>query len=689
MSGDLDPTGRGEKIYEEFEHYVIPPSLNDRIWDIEDFKNFHENTTKDKEAIVKWWEGWADKLSWFKKWERVLDDSNPPFYKWFVGAETNLSYLCLDWQIEQGRKNKVALIWEGEPFNEVINWPREIKKFTFYDLFRRSNRIAYALREKLNVKKGEILTFYLPMIPELPLYMLATQRICAKHSIVYSGFSAFALADRAITTGSKVIVTVDGFYRRGKIVKLKEIVDEAINICEERGHKIEKVIVVKRTDRNVIPWNKKTDVWHHEFIRYISENVKVEPLKCGSEDFSYILFTSGTTGLPKGTQHSIGGYAVGLYTTLKLIFDIKDEDIYWCAADIGWVTGHSYIVYGPLMSGATTIVYEGSPDYPAPDRWWNIIHRYGVTVFYTTPTAVRMLMKYPLDHVKKYDLSTLRIVHSVGEPINPEAFRWYYTNICREDCVASSTWWMTETGQILTGHFPGMEKIIPLKPGTNGFPLPGVKMEVVDEDGNLCSPGVRGYLVVTTPWPGMFMTLYKDPERYVENYWSKFPGKSYFYTGDYAVKDKDGYFWVLGRADDVLKIAGHRIGTAEIESAMITHSSVSEAAVIGKPHEIKGEIAHIFTVLKQGYIQSPELENELTKHLRKTIGPVVSSDAIILFVDMVPKTRSGKIMRRLLKSVVTESELGDITTLEDEKAIEEANKAYEYLRKVYEKAQKS
>ena len=689
LKSDSDPTGSGEKIYEEFEHYVIPSSLKDRIWDIEDFRNFHESTIKDKEAIVKWWEGWADKLSWFKKWEKVLDDSNPPFYKWFVGAETNLSYLCLDWQIEQGRKNKVALIWEGEPFNEVINRPKEIKKFTFYDLFRRSNRIAYALREKLNVKKGEIITFYLPMIPELPLYMLATQRIGAAHSIVYSGFSAVALADRAITAGSRVIVTADGFYRRGNIIKIKEIVDEAVDICEERGHKIEKVIVVKRTDRNDIPWNEKIDIWHHDFIRYISENVKVVPLKCGSEDFSYILFTSGTTGPPKGAQHSIGGYAVGLYTTLKLIFDIKDEDIYWCAADIGWVTGHSYIVYGPLMTGATTIMYEGAPDYPAPDRWWNLIHRYGVTVFYTTPTAVRMLMKYPLDHIKKYDLSTLRIVHSVGEPINPEAFRWYYTNICREDCVASSTWWMTETGQILTGHFPGMEKIIPLKPGTNGFPLPGVKMEVVDEDGNPCSPGIRGYLVVITPWPGMFMTLYKDPERYVENYWSKFPGKNYYYTGDYAVTDKDGYFWVLGRADDVLKIAGHRIGTAEIESALIKHSSVSEAACIGKPHDVKGEIAHIFTVLKQGYIQSPELENELMTHLRKTIGPVVSSDASILFVDMVPKTRSGKIMRRLLKSVVTESELGDITTLEDEKAIEEANKAYEYLRKVYEKKQKT
>ncbi|RLF61500.1 MAG: acetate--CoA ligase [Thermoplasmata archaeon] len=679
----------GEKIYEEFEHYIVPPSWKDKAWDIEEFRKFHESKTKNKEAIEKWWEEWANKLKWFKKWEKVLDDSNPPFYRWFVGAETNLSYLCLDWQIEQGRKNKIALIWEGEPFDEVTRRPKEIKKYTFYDLYRRTNRIAYALKEKLGVKEGEILTFYLPMIPELPLYMLAVQRIGGAHSIVYSGFSAHALAERAMAAGSRIIVTADGLYRRGKIIALKEIVDEAVDICKENGHEIEKVIVVKRTDRSAIPWNKKRDIWHHEFIRYISENVKVDPVPRGSEDFSYILYTSGTTGKPKGAQHSIGGYAVGLYATMKMIFDITDEDIYWCAADIGWVTGHSYIVYGPLMTGATTLMYEGAPDYPGPDRWWNIIHRYGVTIFYTSPTAIRMLMKFPLDYVKKYDLSTIRIMHSVGEPINPEAWKWYYTHILNEDGVASSTWWMTETGHILTGHFPGLGKIFPLKPGTNGFPLPGVKMEVLDEEGNPCPPGERGYLVVTTPWPGMFMTLYQDPERYLEVYFSKYKDKGwYYYTGDFAVKDKDGYIWVLGRADDVLKVAGHRIGTAEVESAMIKHPAVAEAACIGKPHEIKGEIPYIFTVLKQGFIPSPDLEKELKMHLRKTIGPVVASDATILFVDMVPKTRSGKIMRRLLKAVVTGSKLGDTTTLEDKKAIEEAEKAYEHLRKAYENAEK-
>ena len=678
-----------EKIYEEFGHYVVPPSWKDKVWDINEYQKFYESTVKDKESIEKWWEEWANKLSWFKKWDKVLDDSNPPFYRWFVGAETNLAYLCLDWQIEQGRKNKLALIWEGEPYDEMTRRPKDLRKFTYYDLYRRSNRIAYALREKLDVKKGEILTFYMPMIPELPLYMLAVQRLGAAHSIVYSGFSALALAERAMAAGSRIIVTADALYRNGKIIPLKEIVDEAIDICEENGHKIKHVIVVKRTDRPAIPWNKKRDIWHHEFIRYISENVKVDPVPLGSEDMSYILYTSGTTGKPKGAQHSIAGYAVGLYATMKLIFDIKEDDIYWCAADIGWVTGHSYIVYGPLMTGTTTIVYEGAPVYPWPDRWWHMIERYGVTVFYTSPTAIRMLMKFPLDYVKKHDLSTIRIFHSVGEPINPEAFRWYYKNIGKEDIVASSTWWMTETGHMLTGHFPGLGKIFPLKPGTNGYPLPGVKMEVLDENGNPCKPGERGYFVITTPWPGMFMTLYQDPQRYIDIYWARFSKKEenkwYYYTGDFAVKDQDGYLWVLGRADDVLNVAGHRVGTAEVESAMIMHPAVAEAACIGRPHEIKGETPFIFTVLKQGFVASPDLESELKIHLRKTIGPIVASDATILFVDMVPKTRSGKIMRRLLKAVITGQKLGDITTLEDETAIKEAEKAYEHLKTALEK----
>ncbi|MEM2350859.1 MAG: acetate--CoA ligase, partial [Thermoproteota archaeon] len=653
-----------------------------RVWDIEDFKKFHEETVKDKESVEKWWVKWAEQLPWFKKWNKVLDDSNLPFYRWFVGGEINLAYLCTDWQIEKGRKNKLAIIWEGEPVNEAGE-PKEVRKFTYYDVYRMSNRISSALRDKLGVKKGEVVTLYLPMLPELPFYMLALQRIGAKHSIVYSGFSAVALADRVEAAGSRIIVTADGLYRRGRIIKLKEVVDEAVKILEERGHSVEKVIIVRRTDRTDVPFNEFKDIWHSDFLKDVPENVKVDAVPLPSDDFSYILYTSGTTGAPKGSQESVGGYTVGLYATMNMIFDVKDDDIYWCTADIGWVTGHSYIVYGPLMTGLTSVMYEGAPDYPAPDRWWSIIERYGVTIFYTTPTAIRMLMKFPDELIKKHDLSTIRIAHSVGEPINPEAFRWLYANVCRSDAVCSSTWWMTETGHILTGHFPGLGKIYPLKPGTNGFTLPGVKADVIDEDGNSCPPGVRGYFVIKTPWPGMLMTLYKDPQRYVDVYWKRWEGC--FWTGDYAVRDQDGYFWILGRADDVIKVAGHRIGTAEVESAMIMHHAVAESACIGKPDEVKGEIPMIFTVLKQGYNGSPELEQELKMHLRKTIGPLVASDAVIVFINSVPKTRSGKIMRRLLRAVVAGKPLGDITTLEDEAAVKEVAEAYKMIKEAIEK----
>jgi acetyl-CoA synthetase len=675
---------KGIEVYKEFEVNIIPPSWKDRVWDKSDFKKWYESTVKDKKAIEAWWEKWANDIFWFKKWDKVLDDSNPPFYRWFVGGETNLAYLCTDWQIEQGRKNKLALIWEGEPWDEMLDQPKEVRKFTFYDLYRESNVISYALKEKLNVKKGEILTLYLPMIPELPLYMLAIQRLGAKHSAVYSGFSADALATRALDAGSRIIITADGLYRRGRIISLKPIVDEAIKICAQNGVKIEKVIVIRRIGHE-IPWNSNLDIWHHELVKDVPKNVRVPTERCGSDDFSYILYTSGTTAAPKGVQLPVGGYAVALYATMKLIFDAKDSDIYWCTADIGWVTGHSYIVYGPLSVGLTSIMYEGAPDFPRPDRWWSIIQRYGVTIFYTTPTAIRMLMRYPEELVRKYDLSTVRIAHTVGEPINPEAFKWYYKNVGREDIVASSTWWMTETGQMLTGHFPGLGKIFPLKPGTNGYPFPGVTLEVLDDDGNPCPPGVRGYLAITSPFPAMLMTLYKNPQRYLDVYWNRFKGKMYFYTGDFAIKDQDGYLWVLGRADDVLKVAGHRIGTAEIESAMIKHPAVAEAACTAKADQVKGEIPLIFTVLKQGYSQNPKLASELKMHLRATIGPIVASDAIITFVDSLPKTRSGKIMRRLLRAVVSGAPIGDVTSLEDGVAVEEAKKAYESVKEALER----
>ncbi|MET1124922.1 MAG: acetate--CoA ligase [Archaeoglobaceae archaeon] len=675
-----------EAMRKEFETYIIPPSWRDKVWNIEEFRKFHEETTKDKESICKWWEKWANELPWFKKWEKVLDDSNPPFYRWFVGAETNLAYLCTDWQIEQGRKNKVAIIWEGEPVDERGE-PKDVRKLTYYDLYRESNRIAMMLRDKLGVKKGEVLTFYLPMIPELPLFMLAVQRLGAGHSVVFSGFSAEALAVRVMDAGARIIVTADGVYRRGRVLNLKAVVDEAVKICEQQGHKVEKVIVVERVGGMDIPWNPERDVWFHELMSDIPKNARVDCVPMGSEDFSFVLYTSGTTGRPKGAQHSVAGYAVHLYATMKMIFDIRDDDIFWCTADIGWITGHSYIVYGPLMHGATVVMYEGAPDYPDISRWAAMIERYGVTIFYTAPTAIRMLMRFPEENYTKHDLSTLRIIHSVGEPINPEAWRWYYRVFGREDVVCSSTWWMTETGGILTGHFPGLGKIFPLKPGTNGFPIPGVKMEVFDDEGNPVKPGERGYLVVSTPWPGMLMTLFKDPNRYIEVYFGKYKHKGwYYYTGDFAMIDQDGYIWVLGRADDVLKVAGHRIGTAEVESAMVKHPAVAEAACVGKSDPVKGEIPLIYVVLKKGYEPSPQMVEELKKHLRATMGPVVASDALITFVETLPKTRSGKIMRRLLRAVAEGKPLGDVTTLESDVAVEEAKKAYEMVKAALERS---
>jgi acetyl-CoA synthetase len=675
---------QAEDLYKEFDIHIIPPSWKDRAWDPADFKTWYATTVRDKKAIEAWWEKWANELFWFKKWNTVLDDSHPPFYRWFVGGETNLAYLATDWQIELGRKDKTALIWEGEPWDEASQKPKEVKKFTYGDLHRESNIIGYALREKLKVKKGEILTFYVPMIPELPLYMLAVQRLGARHSIVYSGFSADALATRAMDSGSRIIVAADGLFRRGKTVSLKPIVDDAVKICAKNGHKIEKVIVVKRVGQE-IAWDKETDIWHHDLIADVPKNASVPAEKCGSEDFSYILYTSGTTAAPKGAQLPVGGYAVGLRATMQMIFDVRQDDVYWCTADIGWVTGHSYIVYGPFLMGLTSLMYEGAPDFPKPDRWWSILARHGVTLFYTAPTAIRMLMKFPEELVRKHDLSKVRIAHSVGEPINPEAFRWYYKNVGREDIVASSTWWMTETGHMLTGHYPGLGKIFPLKPGTNGYPLPGVTMEVLNDDGDPCPPNTRGYLAITSPWPGMLMTLFKNPERYIDTYWSRFRGRTYFYTGDFAVRDPEGYLWILGRADDVLKVAGHRIGTAEIESAMTRHPAIAESACVGKDDPVKGQTPFIFAVLRQGYAPTPELAAQVKAHLRTTIGPLVASDSTITFVDSVPKTRSGKIMRRLLKAIIAGATLGDVTTLEDGVAVQEAKKAYDDLKSALER----
>jgi acetyl-CoA synthetase len=574
----------------------------------------------------------------------------------------NASYLCVDRHLKNWRRNKVSIYWEGENGEE--------KTLSYSQLGREVNRLASALK-KLGVNDGDRVAIYLPMIPELPIAMLATARIGAIHTVVFSGFSAMALADRINETETKVLITADGSFRRGKSLVLKEIVDAAL----ENTPSIKNVIVVKRTGQEV-KMNEGRDLWYHEIVKDAEENVPPEPFE--STHPLYILYTSGTTGKPKGIVHSTGGYMVFINSMYKWVFDIQEESVYWCTADVGWVTGHSSIVYAPLMQGASILVYEGAPDYPKPDRWWEIIEKYKVTIFYTSPTAIRMFMRYGEEWPKKHDLSSLTILGSVGEPINPEAWMWYFKNIGGERCPIVDTWWQTETGGIMISPAPGIG-LIPLKPGSATFPLPGIDADVVDENGRPVPSGVRGYLIIKKPWPGMLMTLYKDPERYKQAYWSRFP--NVYYTGDYCMRDKEGYLWLLGRADEVLKIAGHRLGTMELESAVVSHPAIAEAAVIGKPHDIKGEAIVVFAILRQGYNPNEELKKDLTEHLRKIVGPVATPDEIY-FVSKLPKTRSGKIMRRVLKALASGLPIGDVTTLEDEASVEEAKQAYEEFKKI-------
>jgi acetyl-CoA synthetase len=616
---------------------------------------------KSLDDIEEFWEQEARKLEWFRTWDRVLD-WDIPFAKWFPGGMLNASYLCVDRHLKNWRRNKVAIYWEGENGEE--------RTLSYSQLGREVNRLASALK-KLGVNDGDRVAIYLPMIPELPVAMLATAKIGAIHTVVFSGFSSMALADRVNDTEAKVIITSDGSFRRGKILSLKDTVDAAL----ENTPSIEKVIVVKRTCQEVTMKDGR-DLWYHEIVKDAEENVPSEPFE--STHPLYILYTSGTTGKPKGIVHSTGGYMVFINSMYKWVFDIQEDSVYWCTADVGWVTGHSSIVYAPLMHGASIVVHEGAPDYPKPDRWWEIIEKYKVTIFYTSPTAIRMFMRYGDDWPKKHDLSSLTILGSVGEPINPEAWMWYFKNIGGERCPIVDTWWQTETGGIMISPAPGIG-LVPLKPGSATFPLPGIDAEVVDENGRPVPSGVRGFLILKKPWPGMLMTLYKDPERYKQSYWSRFPNA--YYTGDYCMKDDDGYLWLLGRADEVLKIAGHRLGTMELESAVVSHPAIAEAAVIGKPHEIKGETIVVFAILRQGYNPSDELKKDLTEHLRKTVGPVATPDEIF-FVSKLPKTRSGKIMRRVLKALASGLPIGDVTTLEDEASVEEAKQAYEEFKKM-------
>jgi len=630
-------------------------------------KKLKEEWQKSMENPQEFWAEKAKAIDWFKTWDKVLDDSNPPFYRWFTGGVLNISYNALDRHLNTPKKNMLAYIWEGEM--------GEVKTYTYYQLYKEVNKLAQVFKD-FGLKKGDRVAVYLPMIPELPITLLATARIGGIHTVVFSGFSAEALADRINDSAAKILVTADGAYRRGKTIMLKETADRAL----QNTPTVEKVIVVKRTGQNV-SMKEERDYWYHEALANTEANAYVPPEPMEATEPLFILYTSGTTGKPKGVLHGTGGYLVWGYWTLKWGFNPNEKDIWWCTADVGWITGHTYNVYAPLALGITSLIFEGTPDYPAQDRWWDIIERHGVTILYTTPTAIRMFMKFGEEWINKHDLSTLKLLGTVGEPINPEAWRWYYRVIGKEKLAIVDTWWQTETGGFMISPLPGIE-LVPLKPGSATYPLPSVRAEVYDEKGEPTPVGNKGFLVIKTPWPGMLETLWKDAERYKQTYFGRW--QNTYYTGDYAVKDPDGYFWLLGRADEVLKVAGHRIGTVELESALVSHSAVSEAAVMGKEDAVKGEVPVAFVVLRSGFSSSDELRAELVKHIRTTIGPIATPDAIVI-VNKLPKTRSGKIMRRLLKAVLSGQTLGDVSTLEDEASVEDIKAAYEELKKQLEK----
>jgi acetyl-CoA synthetase len=638
--------------------------FNEKVFPVKILKEEWERSIKNPSEF---WGEKAHAIDWFKTWDRVLDDSNPPFYKWFSGGVLNACYNALDRHLETSRKNLLAYVWEGEK--------GEIRTYTFYQLFREVNKLAQVLRD-FGLEKGDRVAVYLPMVPELPITLLAVARLGAVHTVVFSGFSAEALGDRINDSGAKIVVTADGAFRRGKIVALKETADRAL----VNTPSVEKVIVVRRTGQD-IPVKNGRDYWYDEVIANTKPNAYVAPEPMEASEPLFILYTSGTTGKPKGVQHGTGGYLVWAYWTLKWGFGPSEKDIWWCTADVGWITGHTYNVYAPLALGITSLIFEGTPDYPAQDRWWEMVERHGVTILYTTPTAIRMFMKFGEEWVNKHDLSTLRLLGSVGEPINPEAWRWYYRVIGKEKLPIIDTWWQTETGGFMIAPLSGLE-LVPLKPGSATNPLPGVNPEVWDEKGQPAPVARRGFLVIKSPWPGMLVTLWKDPQRYKQTYFGRWP--NIYYTGDYAVRDPDGYFWLLGRADEVLKVAGHRIGTVELESELVSHPAVSEAAVMGKEDPIKGEVPVAFVVLRSGFSPSEELRQQLIQHIRSSIGPIATPEAIV-FVNKLPKTRSGKIMRRLLKAVLAGAALGDVSTLEDEASVDEIKATYEELRKQLEK----
>ncbi|KPJ66792.1 MAG: 3-hydroxypropionyl-CoA synthetase [Syntrophobacter sp. DG_60] len=607
-------------------------------------KEYQEALEEGERNFVSFWEKAAEELEWFKKWDKVLDESNAPFYQWFIGAKCNIIHNALDRHIKTFRKNKVAIIWQGEPQDEY-------RKLTYYELYRLVNRFANVLKS-LGINKGDRVAIYTPNILETVIAMLGCAKVGAIHTLVYAGFSAHALRERVNDAKAKIIITADGVYRNGKIINLKEIVDEAMVDCPT----IEHVIVVQRIGQPIDMTDGRY-LWWHDLMEGASDECETEVVD--AEHPLYILYTSGATGKPKGVLHVHGGYMVGIYKTLKWVFDIKETDIYWCAANVGWVTGHSYMIYAPLICGGTTVMYEGHSLWPKPDRLWEIIDKFGINILYTAPTTIRMLMRFGFELPRRHSLKTLRLLGTVGEPINPEVWMWYYENVGREQCPIMDTWWQTETGMFMITPVP----VSLLKPGSAARPFPGVHVDVVDRDGNSVPVGKGGFLVIKNPWPAMLRTLWGDPKGYKKEYYEVIPGGVYI-TGDVARRDEDDYFWIQGRADDVINIAGHRVSTAEVESALVAHPAVAEAACVGIPDPVKGQVAKAFVILKKRQTPNDTLDRELREEVRRHLGPVVILKTIE-FVNNLPKTKSGKIMRRVLKARELGMDPGDLTTLAD------------------------
>jgi acetyl-CoA synthetase len=644
------------------EERLFSPSkeVSDRahIKSMEEYRKLHRESLEDPEGF---WGRLAQDIEWFKKWDKVMvDDFANARHEWFVGGKLNVAYNCLDRHLNNGRKDKLAIMWEGEPEGET-------KTYTYEQLYEEVCRFANVLK-KHGVKKGDRVSIYLPMIPELPIAMLACARIGAIHSVVFGGFSAESLRDRIVDAGARILICCDGYYRSGRVVNSKANADAAMAQCPD----VTCALVVKRSGVEV-PMQEGRDTWWHEAMAAADIGTTCEPEQLDAEDPLFILYTSGSTGKPKGVLHTQAGYLLYTLETFKYIFDYHDEDIFWCTADIGWVTGHSYLVYGPLAAGATSLMFEGVPTYPDPGRFWAIVDKYNVNIFYTAPTVLRALMREGDEWPNKYTLSSLRVLGSVGEPINPEAWMWYYQVIGKERCPIVDTWWQTETGGILITPLPGAT---PLKPGSATFPFFGVDPQILRENGKPAEVNEGGYLVIKRPWPGLMRGVYGDPDRFRDTYFVQFPGV--YFSGDGARRDEDGYFWLMGRVDDVLNVSGHRIGTAEVESALVSHELVTEAAVVGYPHDLKGQGIYAFVTLKAGVAKSDDLKKTLVAHVRKEIGPIASPDKIH-FADALPKTRSGKIMRRILRKIAEGDveNLGDVTTLADPAVVDDLVKGRE------------